>query len=597
MPMERMWKLGGRFVQVCALCAIVVAFFASRAIADERPNVVVILTDDQGWGDLSFNGNTNLSTPNIDSLGRMGASLDRFYVCPVCAPTRAEFLTGRYHPRGGVRGVTSGGERLDLDEQTIAQHFRAAGYHTAAFGKWHNGMQYPYHPLARGFDEFYGYCSGHWGDYFSPQLEHNGELVTGDGYLVDDFTQRAMQFIEKHAAEKFFVYLPLPTPHAPMQVPDPYWERMKDRELTSRAREGDEEEQDFTRAALAMVECIDDNIGRLMRKLDDLQLSQNTIVVFFCDNGPNSYRWNGGMKGRKGSTDEGGIRSPLFLRWPEKIKAGGIVTQISGVIDLMPTLCDLADVPLIGGKPLDGVSLEPLLVGQAETLPNRMIFSHWNKKVSVRTQNFRLDHEGNLFDMVLDPGQTQPVNRDLPEVARELKRYVAQWKSEMLPQVGTDDRPFVIGHPEFPLTQLPARDADAHGGMERSASAPNCSYFTNWKSSEDSITWNVEVLAEGNFEVDMYYACTENSVGSEIELSLGEDRVRARIDEANDPPAIGAEHDRVVRTTQSYVKDFKPLRLGTIHLPRAGGQLKLQAPLVKGDDPMEMRLLMFRRVP
>ncbi len=167
------------------------------AAPPRRPNIVVILADDQGWGDLSVNGNTNLSTPNIDSLARDGALFDRFFVCSVCAPTRAEFLTGRYHPRGGVRGVSAGAERLNLDEKTIAQVFKGAGYATGAFGKWHNGSQYPYHPNARGFDEYYGFTSGHWGHYFDPELDHNGELVRGKGYITDDLTDHALRFIEQ----------------------------------------------------------------------------------------------------------------------------------------------------------------------------------------------------------------------------------------------------------------------------------------------------------------------------------------------------------------------------------------------------------------
>ncbi len=292
-----------------------------RSLASERPNVVVILTDDQGWGDLSFSGNTNLSTPHIDSLARQGASFDRFFVCPVCSPTRAEFLTGRYHPRGGVCDVSLGGERLNLDQRTMADWFKSAGYRTAAFGKWHNGTQYPYHPCGRGFDEFYGYTSGHWGDYFSPPLDHNGQMVRGNGYLVEDFTDHAMEFIEANRDRPFFVYLPLPTPHSPMQVPDPYWNRFKDKTLTMLGAQGTKEDIHFTRAALSMVECIDDHIGRLLKRLDKLDLADNTIVVFFSDNGPNSDRWNGGMKGRKGSTDEGGVRSPLFIRWPARISA------------------------------------------------------------------------------------------------------------------------------------------------------------------------------------------------------------------------------------------------------------------------------------
>jgi len=160
----------------------------------QRPNVVVILTDDQGWGDLSLHGNSQISTPNIDQLALDGARFEHFYVSAVCSPTRAGFLTGRHHVRSGVYSTSQGGERINADETTIADVFRAAGYHTAAFGKWHSGMQYPYHPNARGFDEFYGFCSGHWGNYFSPMLEHNGQIVKGNGFIVDDLTTRAMDF-------------------------------------------------------------------------------------------------------------------------------------------------------------------------------------------------------------------------------------------------------------------------------------------------------------------------------------------------------------------------------------------------------------------
>ena len=187
-----------------------------------RPNILVILTDDQGWGDLSVHGNTNLNTPNVDSLARDGALFDRFYVCPVCAPTRAEFLTGRYHLRGGVHGVSTGAERLNLDETTIADVFKAAGYATGAYGKWHNGTQHPYHPNARGFDEFFGFCSGHWGQYFDAELEHNGELTRGKGYLPDECTDRAMDFMAANVEQDqpFFCYLPYNIPHTPFQVPD-----------------------------------------------------------------------------------------------------------------------------------------------------------------------------------------------------------------------------------------------------------------------------------------------------------------------------------------------------------------------------------------
>ncbi|MBM3738867.1 MAG: N-acetylgalactosamine 6-sulfate sulfatase, partial [Acidobacteria bacterium] len=301
-----------------------------------RPNIIVILADDQGWGDLSVHGNANLSTPNIDSLARDGALFDRFYVCAVCAPTRAEFLTGRYHPRSGVRGVTTGAERLNLDHTLLPQYFRDAGYATGAFGKWHNGSQHPYHPNARGFDEYYGFTSGHWGQYFDTELDHNGKLVRGKGFIIDDLANHVMDFIGKNRTRPFLCYLALNTPHSPMQVPDRFYEKFANADPKQRARNQEQEDIGMTRAALAMCENIDWNVGRILAKLDEAKLAQDTIVIYFSDNGPNSFRWNGGMKGRKGTVDEGGLRSPFLIRWPAGIKKGQKIPQIAGAIDILP---------------------------------------------------------------------------------------------------------------------------------------------------------------------------------------------------------------------------------------------------------------------
>jgi len=242
-------QLGWLFAAIIAFTWVAPAW--ARADENrEQPNVVIFLADDQGWGDLSLHGNKDLSTPNIDSLARDGVMFDRFYACAVCAPTRAEFLTGRYHPRSGVHGVSRGAERMNLDESTIAEAFQAAGYATGCFGKWHNGMQYPYHPRARGFDTFVGYCSGHWGDYFDAELERNGEYFQSEGYITDVVTNEAIQFIEQNKDEPFFCYVPLPTPHSPMQVPDMYWDRFNDKKLVMDHRDDGK----HTRAALAMVD-------------------------------------------------------------------------------------------------------------------------------------------------------------------------------------------------------------------------------------------------------------------------------------------------------------------------------------------------------
>lgn len=578
------------------LCGLI-PMQTARADSDQ-PNIIVILSDDQGWGDLSIHGNSNLRTPNIDRLASEGMRFDRFYVCPICSPTRAEFMTGRYNPRTGVKSASRGEERLDLDETTVFQDFKAAGYQTAAFGKWHNGMQPPYHPNARGIDEYYGFCSGHWGHYYSPMLEHNGEIVKGEGFVIDDFTNHAMEYIEENQNQPFFVYLPYCTPHSPMQVPDPWWEKFAENALPLRAREDQSEDLPHARAALAMCENIDWNVGRLLNKLDDLKLTDNTIVIYFSDNGPNGFRWNADMKGKKGSVDEGGVRSPFFIRWPNKIKSGSTTDKIAGSIDLKPTLLDLANIRSVGQLPMDGVSLKPLLLKSAERWPDRLYVNHFNGKTSVRSQRFRLGFKGSLFDMKNDPGQRVNVKDQFPKAYQELSQAREIFLKEVASELprGKDDRPFTIGHPELLFTQLPARDAVASGEIQRSGRAPNCSFYTHWVNTEDNIQWNTDVQLEGDYRAQVYYACSTENLGTILQLSHGESAITKEVSVANDPPLIGEESDRAQRRSESYVKDFIPLDLGVIHLKEGRNPLVLSAIKIPGEQSIEMRLLLLTRV-
>jgi len=558
---------------------------------DRRPNVVVILTDDQGWGDLSVHGNTNLATPAVDSLARDGALFERFFVQPVCSPTRAEYLTGRYHLRSGVHDTSSGGERMNLGERTIAEVFKSAGYATGAFGKWHNGAQQPYHPNARGFDEYYGFTSGHWGDYFDALLlDHNGRTVKGKGFLPDEFADRAIDFIGANKDRPFFCYIPFNTPHSPFQVPDRWYRKFADADLKLRDRDPKREDLAKTRAVLAMCENLDWNVGRVLKRLDELNLAKDTIVAYFHDNGPNGARWNGGMKGVKGSTDEGGVRSPLLVRWTGKIPPATRVRPIAGAIDLLPTLADLAGVAIPAGKPLDGISLKSALLGETAPPPDRMILQHWAGRFSVRSQRFRLDTAGKLFELEADPGQDKDVSKEHPEEVARMKKALDQWKSEM-PSV-KDDRPFTVASR---FTPLPARDGIAAGGVKRSNKAPNCSYFTDWTREEGRITWDVEVAAAGRYDVVVYYSCPKEDVGSTVELSFRGSRMEASVQEAHDPPAYGPERDRASRATESVVKDFKPWRMGSIDLPAGRGELTLRALKVARGQVMEVRQLELTR--
>ena len=581
-----------KYIFPISICLSTVASLAQSA-TPIKPNIVIILADDQGWGDLSFNGNQTVSTPNIDKIAQEGVSFDNFYVSPVSAPTRAEFLTGRYSFECGVTGVSEGEERLDLGIKTIANYFKLEGYKTGAFGKWHNGTQYPYHPNARGFDEFYGFCSGHWGNYWEPLLDHNGEVVKGDGFLPDDLTNKAIDFIKENKSSPFLLYLPLNTPHSPMQVPDDWWNKWDDRAITQLATEKDKEEINFTRAAMALTDNIDWNVGRLIETLNSLDLDDNTIVLYFTDNGPNSHRWNGEMKGIKGSTDEGGVRSPLFIRWPKKIKPGRVIKQLSGSPDLLPTLLSLATSKKPVGA-IDGIDLSHSILGGSSNI-ERSLVTVWQNKLSIRNGEYLFSETNSLYNVQNDRSQSIILSQDTKQFKKmkEEKEYYSKRIKSIIDE--KDNRPFTIGHPDEVYSKLPARDAKAYGEIQRSNKFPNSSYFTKWRTTSDSIVWNVEVCESGIFEAIVYYTCSERNIGSVVSLFSNHSAIQKKIDVVNDVPMMGADLDRVPRQ-ESYVKGFAPFTLGNIEFKKGETQIVLKADTIANEEVMEMYMIVFKRI-
>ena len=601
------------------LFSLLVAFYSCTTQKEKvstKPNIIIILTDDQGWGDLSFNGNTNLSTPNIDAIAYEGAVMENFFVQPVCSPTRAELLTGQYFPRLGVYATSAGGERMNLGVPTIAEIFKSSGYQTAAYGKWHNGMQPPYHPNSRGFDDFYGFCSGHWGNYFSPMLEHNGKITKGKGFLVDDLVNHGIEFISKNKDEPFFLYLPLNTPHSPMQSPDEYWDKFKNKQLTKKYQGSEKEDEQFTKAALAMVENIDWNVGRLNAYLEESGLQENTIIIFMSDNGPNGWRWNGKMRGKKGSTDEGGVKSPFFIKWPNKIAAKSASKQIISSIDLLPTLSSLANISLADTIKLDGIDFSKNLLHSEFPLNDRVVYNHWNGNTSIRTQRYRLDHENMLYDMEVDNAQKNDISSELELIKDSLVNLKTNWEKEVKVAVLSkaqeathnllpgeinksvkpkEKRPFSFGSENHLYTQLPARDGIAHGSIKRSNRWPNDSFYTNWTNINDSITWDVDILKSGDFEVFLYYTCTQEDVGAELQLTFKDSQLSKTITEFHDPPLIGSEKDRSPRM-ESYVKDFTEIKMGEIELNKGSGTLVLKTINKPGNQSIDFRLLNFKRI-
>ncbi len=568
--------------------SILIQFFISCK-NDTNPNILIILTDDQGWGDLSINGNTNLKTPNIDNIALNGASFERFYVSPVCSPTRAELLSGKFFVRSGVNGVTRGYERMNTDVKLISDFFKGKKYKTGAFGKWHNGSQPPYHPNNRGFDEFYGFTSGHWGNYFDPILEKNGKIIKTEGYINDVITNEAISFIQK-SNKPFLSFISYNTPHSPMQVPDKYFDG---KDILLRGRYSKRENIEKTKAAMGMIENIDENIGNVVRLLKEKGVYENTIIIFFSDNGPNGNRWNNDLKDRKGSTNEGGVRVPFFIQWPKNIKKGLKIKQISSVLDVFPTLLELTGNESLND--LDGMSLKRFLDSPLLMDDERTIFSYWNNRISARNNNYILDHENNLYDLVKDFYQYNPIEKDNNPHYQKLLNDKNEWLTKVVNpnKEKLTRRPFTINYNTAKYTHLPARDAEINGDLKRSSIHANCSFIENWKNTNDYIFWEIDVLEDGINNIELYYTLEKESVGTEIALEFENQIIKKTIDEFHDPSLVGFEEDKIKRI-ESYTKDFKKIKIGRMSFKKGLSKLKLKTTKKVGKKSIDFRLLILK---
>ena len=446
---------------------------SAGAAAEQRPNVIVILTDDQGFGELGATGNPLIRTPHIDRLAAQGVSLTNFHVMPVCSPTRACLMTGRYNYRTGVIDTYLGRSLMHSDETTIAAMLARGGYRTGIFGKWHLGDNYPMRAMDKGFQESLVLNGGglaqpgdppdpvdEQGAYFNATLRHNGEWVKTKGYVSDVITDAAVQFIQQKSDRPFFVYLPFNCPHAPHQVPDSYrrYYQGKDfgpaqfpasgyRGQIGHPMAANRDADDLARV-YAMIENIDDNVGRLLAKLDELKLADNTIVVFFSDNGCQQHNGcNAGFQGWKGTTFEGGIHQFCFVRWPGQLQAGRRVERIAAHIDLAPTFLDLCGVPKPEKVKFDGLSLAPLLRGREVAWPDRTLFFQWHRgdaperyrAFAARSQDWKLvqplgaGEKWNgktafrLYDMAHDPLEMHDLAAQQPDRVAQLKAAYDAW--------------------------------------------------------------------------------------------------------------------------------------------------------------------------
>ena len=526
---------------------------------DTKPNIVILLADDMGWGDLAINGNKMVETPVIDGLARSSLSFDRFYVCPLSAPTRAEMLTGRYFLRTGVSSVTQGYENMRTDEVTIAEILKDNGYATGCFGKWHNGRYYQQHPLRQGFDEYVGFPVGHLGYYFDAYYFHNDDEVKSSGYSSDYFTDKALDFIERNSDNPFLCYVPYNVPHSPFQVPEKYFNKYNRLGLDSTLS-----------SVYGMVENMNDNIGHILKKLDELNLRENTIVIFFSDNGPNTRRYNGEMKGIKGSVDEGGVRLPFYISWPGKINPG-ITSQLAQDIDILPTLLGLCKINYDPVKPIDGMDLSGIINGKKKPFDRYILSRQANQSLdicngSVRNDRYRLvrtRRDTMLFDMINDPSQKEDIFTSETEKAKVLLAVLSEWENELVngyQSVTTIE----AGFPGEKKFTLPVQDAKLSGKIKYSSIHPNQSHTEQWIQNGDSIYWTLNINNAASYMVEMQYGCSASETGSRMAFLSGSGPVYFSIDRPFDSEIL-PERDYVKRS-ESVERTWSWMEIGTVDL-------------------------------
>lgn len=554
-----------------------------------KPNILIVLADDMGWGDLNLNGNNSVSTPAINALAKQSLSFDRFYVCPLSAPTRSEMLTGRYFLRTGVSSVTSGYENMRTEEVTIAEILKKNGYATGCFGKWHNGGYYQQHPNRQGFDEYVGFCVGHLGYYFDAYYMHNDDEVKSSGYSSDFFTEKALDFIDMNKDKPFFCYVPYNVPHSPFQVPEKYFNKYNSQRIDSTLS-----------SVYGMVENMDWNINRLLQKLDELNIRDNTIVIFFSDNGPNTIRYNGGMKGIKGSVDEGGVRLPFYMSWPGEINAG-TTGQLAQDIDILPTLLGMCNIEYSPVNPIDGIDLSGIIKGKKKPF-DRFIFSRQASPSletcngSVRNARYRLvrtRRDTLLFDMQADPFQKQNIFEQQIDKAQILLSALTEWENELVAAY----KPVTLINEGFPSEKsfkLPVQDATLAGKIRYSSIHPNQSHTVNWIQNGDSITWNLNINTGGRYKIELQYGCSGAETGSKMVFRTLSSSIPFTIDRPFE--SVELPQRDYVKRSESVERTWSWMEVGIMTIEPGQGKMVLKLIEKKNVEAGLIKAIRFTRM-
>lgn len=497
------------FIPVIVVLGIAISCFSFSCSSKEdsklreQPNVILIILDDMGYGDLQAHGNPYLKTPNLDQLHQESFRFTNFHVDPSCSPTRAALLTGQYSSRSGVWHTIGGRSLLRKEKVTMAEVFKNSGYETGYFGKWHLGENYPYRPMDRGFDETLVHGGGaatihpdYWGnDYFDDVYKNNGIYKKYQGYSNTVWFEEAAKFIKKDRDKPFFTVISSNIPHAPLLVKKEYAAPYKDHVPERIAN------------YYGMLAKFDEDLGIFLHEIDSLNLKENTILLFMTDNGPGPWfggiildddlfvkeGYNAGMRGGKIRGYEGAHRVPLFIRWPSGgIEGGRDIDQLSAHFDILPTLIDLANLEVPKEVSFDGLSLEPLIKGQEEDWTNRTLFVHNQrlqypkkyKDFQVLTQNWRLEgrEKRELYNIKDDPGQRLDIAAENQAIVDSLTdKYEAWWLD-----ISTDFDLYnniIIGN---------------------EAENPSIIYAHDALRSDEGLVWAIDVEQEGMYEVEAY---------------------------------------------------------------------------------------------
>lgn len=560
---------------------------------DGRPNIVLILADDQGFGDAGFQGNQELNTPHLDRLSREGTRFSDFYVSPVCAPTRASLLTGRYHQRTGVLGVIEGREFMVEDEVTVAESLSAVGYATGLIGKWHLGENYPWVPHAQGFAEFVGFRDGS-SPYFDALLERNGDPLPTAGYLTDVLTDHAIDFVERRRDGPFFLYLSYNSPHSPLEVPERYLKPYS--HLDKR-----------TALVYGMTASLDENVGRILSRLDELGLRENTLVIFMSDNGPifkggqipKATRYNAGLRGAKYDVWEGGVRVPFVVRWPGRVPANRTVSTPAAHVDLLPTILDYAETANPVGVTLDGITLRSAFEGGIVTSEPRTIFMHYAGERRenyaparpypggmARHGRYKMVDGVHLYDLQADRAEQHNIAAEHPIILRDLDRAYREWWRNVTG--GRQPYPRVpFGYPqENPAWLQPHwallegevgfRYGPRHAPLTRGVGVHG-DRIGSWGTASRA-TWHLEAYAAGRYEISLRARTLGDGEHTRVKVQLGV-----------------AELDCHVSTVDVARDAWAMVKVGTVDL-EANGAINMVLTTPDGGGELEVAAVSLNRL-